>query len=299
MQPVTMAELKTLGERAEAAAWRLDHMLHAFDLHADQEAGFRHFRSHQIALRKASASFDGKREALFLLEVANADDVRRWPFGYRYMKSAHAWLLWCGSMVGRCRFEYTDDPAEAFDGEKIEVRTDDGDSIQEIIPDFDTIGETLKQAQAVRDREYLRAVKFLIENPAATGPTADESDYEQAHLYGPQSDRHDDQYAEYLGRRVYLGAPGTQVSKLFWLLADPLGVSRSLTEIQKALFGFSVERDYGNEEDYQRALKRVGKARDNLRARLNSPEFGGVLMIVCEDRKTYPSYRMIPTKPKR
>jgi len=45
-----------------------------------------------------------------------------------------------------------------------------------------------------------------------------------------------------VGKRIYLGHD-TQVSRLFWLLASPVGRAHTLAEVQRAIDGIETARD--------------------------------------------------------
>jgi hypothetical protein len=81
----------------------------------------------------------------------------------------------------------------------------------------------------------------------------------------PQRDEYDPRIAWWFGKRIYLGND-TQVSRLFWLLADPPGRAYCISQVQKAIDGYQVDESLGSTiDDVRKAEQRVRKVTSRLR----------------------------------
>jgi hypothetical protein len=106
-------------------------------------------------------------------------------------------------------------------------------------------------------------------------------------------DEHDPRIAWCVGKRIYLG-DDTQVSRLFWLLASPLGRACSLGEVQRAVDGMETPRQIDESgEEYKKAGQRVRKAISKLRSRLIEGGADNHLIINRGGNQKYPEYTMV------
>ena len=108
---------------------------------------------------------------------------------------------------------------------------------------------------------------------------------------GPGPDPHDTRKAVWLGKRIYLG-DDTGVSRLFWLLARPVGAARSLNELQRAVDGMETDRDCDPDE-VRKAGQRVRKVISKLRAALREAELDDHVLIVRGGAQAEPEYTMV------
>lgn len=106
-------------------------------------------------------------------------------------------------------------------------------------------------------------------------------------------DEHDAKIAWCAGKRIYLG-DDTQISRLFWLLASPLGRACSLGEVQRAVDDMETTRDMDESgEEYKKAGQRVRKALSKLRARLIEAGADDHLFVHRGGNRKYPEYTMV------
>jgi len=108
---------------------------------------------------------------------------------------------------------------------------------------------------------------------------------------GPTKDPHDNRVARWAGKRIYLGND-TQVSRLFWLLAKPVGRSMTLAEVQRAIDGMETTRDRPPDE-VRKAGQRVRKAISKLRAALRDAGLDDHVVIVRGGSQAEPEYSMV------
>jgi hypothetical protein len=118
-------------------------------------------------------------------------------------------------------------------------------------------------------------------------PEADES----ADAGGPVEDPQDTRAARWAGKRIYLGND-TEVSRLFWLLAKPVGRAASLAEVQRAIDGMETPRDY-RPDDVRKAAQRVRKVVSKLRAAIHEAELDAHVVIVKGGSQAEPDYTML------
>lgn len=141
------------------------------------------------------------------------------------------------------------------------------------------------------------------EEQAQTGPTTEtphaddvlrEADIVESTQYGgPIEDEYDDRFAKWMGKRLYLGRD-TQVSRLFWLLARPLGRARRMDEVQMAVDGMLTDDSIGSPpEEIRKAALRVRKAVSKLRARMRDDGFDDHLVIHRDGGNECPEYTMV------
>ncbi len=83
---------------------------------------------------------------------------------------------------------------------------------------------------------------------------------------GPEPDPHDTRKVVWYGKRIYLGKD-TQVSRLFWLLARPVGAARKITQLQEAIDGMITTPDM-HPDDVRKASQRLWKVVHKLRCAL-------------------------------
>lgn len=122
--------------------------------------------------------------------------------------------------------------------------------------------------------------------PGATAETEDAGD-----VGGPTEDPHDTRKAVWAGKRIYLGND-TQIARLFWLLAKPVGRAASLAEVQRAVDGMETDRD-GRPDDVRKAAQRVRKAISDLRAALREVGLDDHVVIVKGGPQDTPDYTMV------
>jgi len=93
-------------------------------------------------------------------------------------------------------------------------------------------------------------------------------------------DPQDDRLAWCLGKRICLGSD-TQISRLFWLLASPIGRACSLGEIQRAVDGMETNADMGvSAAALHKTSQCVRKAISRLRKALREWGADAHLLIV-------------------
>jgi hypothetical protein len=106
-------------------------------------------------------------------------------------------------------------------------------------------------------------------------------------------DEHDPRIAWCVGKRIYLGAD-TQISRLFWLLASPVGRACTLADVQRAIDGFETMREEGSDDgEFKQASQRVRKATSKLRAALREADVDEHLIIVRGGDRENPEYTMV------
>jgi len=110
---------------------------------------------------------------------------------------------------------------------------------------------------------------------------------------GPQRDPVDNRLAWWMGKRIYLG-DDTQISRLFWLLASPLGQRRAMAEVQRAIDHMETS-DFVNSsaEDIRKSQQRVRKAISILRQRLVESELDKHVLITKGGTQIDPDYTMV------
>jgi len=130
--------------------------------------------------------------------------------------------------------------------------------------------------------------------PTSTKPSAPDAKPnadEPADAGGPMEDPHDSRKVVWAGKRIYLGND-TEVSRLFWLLAKPVGRARSLAEVQRAIDGMETDRD--SRPDYVRkAGQRMRKVVSKLRAALRDAGLEDHVLIVRGGTQAEPEYSMV------
>jgi len=168
------------------------------------------------------------------------------------------------------------------------------------IENWDAAGKAIAEALAnlftVRQAES-EAGKQI---PELTAPAADDDDAaageEGAELQaaGPMPDEHDERVAWWVGKRIYLGRD-TQVSRLFWLLAKPVGRAHSLGAVQRAVDGMETNAGTGSTpKEIEKARKRVRKAISKLRAALREAKLDDHYVIHRGGTQDEPEYSLIP-----
>lgn len=108
----------------------------------------------------------------------------------------------------------------------------------------------------------------------------------------PQVDPYDKRVVNWVGKRLYLGHD-TQVSRLFWLLAKPIGVARNLGEVQRAVDQMETDRDERGEAEFQLAMNRLAKAISKLRKQLREHDLDDHVLIVKGGERDWPNYTMV------
>ena len=110
---------------------------------------------------------------------------------------------------------------------------------------------------------------------------------------GIRRDEHDPRLAWCMGKRIYLGND-SQISRLFWLLASPIGRACTLADVQRAIDGFETERDEdASDAGFKQAGQRVRKAFSRLRRALREAEVDDHVLIVRGGSAAWPEYTMV------
>ncbi|MBD3291351.1 MAG: hypothetical protein GF393_00395 [Armatimonadia bacterium] len=110
-------------------------------------------------------------------------------------------------------------------------------------------------------------------------------------LGGPEPDPYDDRKVVWFGKRVFLGGD-TQIRRLFWLLARPVGSAHRQGEVQRAVDGMETDRA-DDPEEAKRADQRVRKAVSKLRDRLREAQLDTHVLIVRGGPQDAPEYSMV------
>ena len=111
-------------------------------------------------------------------------------------------------------------------------------------------------------------------------------------------DENDPRLAWCMSKRIYLGKD-SQIGRLFWLLASPVGRARTLAEVQRAVDGFETDRDRDSDEDgFKQASQRLRKALSKLRQAIREAEVDAHLLIVRGGNAAFPEYTMVLRFPK-
>jgi len=125
-------------------------------------------------------------------------------------------------------------------------------------------GATPKPADGGDDRSPDGPKEDEYDDRSPDGPKEDE--YDGRSLGGPKEDEYDDRVAWWMGKRIYLGS-NTQISRLFWLLANPVGRAHLFSEVQRAVDQMEANTDTGSTpEDVEKSRKRICKAVSKLKA---------------------------------
>lgn len=95
---------------------------------------------------------------------------------------------------------------------------------------------------------------------------------------GPEPDPLDRRYAVWIGKRIYVG-DNTDVAKLFWLLAQPLGRPRLIGEVQRAVEGYETHHGYSSQKDCRRSSQRIRKVASVLRGRIRDAGLENRLLV--------------------
>jgi hypothetical protein len=157
-----------------------------------------------------------------------------------------------------------------------------------------TIAEIYDWAIAWAKREALRLKIARGETPilsASHSPVRRAT--RKAEDASVRRDEHDVRIAWCVGKRIYLGHD-TQVSRLFWLLALPVGRAHTLAEVQRAIDGIETSRDMdATGEEYQKASQRVRKAISKLRAAIEEGGAADHVLIVRGGSQIDPEYTLV------
>lgn len=108
---------------------------------------------------------------------------------------------------------------------------------------------------------------------------------------GPTEDPHDNRAVWWAGKRIYLGND-TQMSRLFWLLAKPVGRAAMLAEVQRAIDGMETTQDMRPDE-VRKADQRVWKVISKLRAELVKAGLDDHVLIARGGTQADPEYSMV------
>lgn len=115
----------------------------------------------------------------------------------------------------------------------------------------------------------------------------------------PQRDMYDKRIAWWVGHRIYLGV-NTRVSRLFWLLAEQLGIFCPMHEIQAEVDGYVTNASLGHSaEEIQKADQRLRQTLSRLRGRLREANVDDHVFIHRELTGMGPGlmmYRRFPDK---
>jgi hypothetical protein len=106
-------------------------------------------------------------------------------------------------------------------------------------------------------------------------------------------DENDPCIAWCMGKRIYLG-DDTQLSRLFWLLASPVGRANSLAEVQRAVDFQESSEEVGTEDaEIQKSHQRLRKAISKLRAALREADVDDHLLITRGGSQKEPAYTLL------
>jgi len=130
--------------------------------------------------------------------------------------------------------------------------------------------------------------------PAASGESEPRPEAGDAgRLDVPIVDRHDDRVVWWIGRRLYLGRD-TQIARLFWLLAKPVGRAHTLGQVQRAVDGMETSAHVGSgPEDIAKAGKRMRKVVSKLRAAMRESGLDTHFVIHRGGSQSEPEYSLI------
>lgn len=132
--------------------------------------------------------------------------------------------------------------------------------------------------------ETPEAAAILAETDVAATPEFD-------HAGDPEPDPYDTRKAVWFGKRIYLGND-SQVSRLFWLMAKPVGAARSAREVQRAVDGGDSGCDRSPHEA-RKAAQRMRKAFSKLRAALEEAGLDHHVVIVPGGPREDREYSMV------
>lgn len=158
-----------------------------------------------------------------------------------------------------------------------------------------TARDVYVMALAWMDRQEILARKLA---DSISGPDQQASDVKalrppvKGRIGNPEPHPHDHRKAMWGGKYIYLGN-NTQVSRLFWLLAKPVGRPRTMGEVQRAVDGVESDPGYCGEEEARKACLRVRKAVSKLRERLREARVDEHAAIVREGQSDSPEYTML------
>jgi hypothetical protein len=127
--------------------------------------------------------------------------------------------------------------------------------------------------------------------PAAESQT-DEDEDELANIGCPVSPPYDTRVAIWAGRRIYLGND-TEVSRLFWMLARPVGRSANIAAMQRAIDGMETDPDERPEDEVRKAAQRMRKVISKLRKELHKAGLDHHVVIVKGGSQESPEYSMV------
>jgi len=153
------------------------------------------------------------------------------------------------------------------------------------------LASTLVAIQRFQAKIVAADAELADHPPAGPAAKADADRDPSIQPGGPEPDPHDTRKAIWVGKRIYLG-DDTQVSRLFWLLAQPVGVARTLGEVQRAVDGMETDRD-SRPDEVKKAAQRVRKAMSRLRAALREAELDRHVIIVPGGPREVPEYTMV------
>ena len=110
---------------------------------------------------------------------------------------------------------------------------------------------------------------------------------------GIRHDEYDPRIVWCLGKRIYLGED-TQISRLFWLLAKPIGRVHTLWDVQRAIDVGETRRDTDDTgEEFRKACQRVRRAMARLRRAIRDADADTHLLIVAGGDRANPEYTMV------
>lgn len=154
------------------------------------------------------------------------------------------------------------------------------------------IAKVKDQAQTGNAKDRAQA-ESTTETPPADDVLTEADILESTQYGGPIEDEYDDRFAKWMGKRLYLGRD-TQASRLFWLLARPLGRARRIDEVQIAVDGMITDDSIDSPpEEIRKAALRVRKAVSKLRARMRDDGFDDHLVIHRDGGNECPEYTMV------
>ena len=161
-----------------------------------------------------------------------------------------------------------------------------------------TLEEVYRWAIAWAKREVLRNQIARGELPIQAGnPPTVRTETTSADNASIRRDEHNPRIVWCVGKRVYLGND-TQISRLFWLLASPVGRACSLGEVQRALVEVETDREV-NANEFRMVSQRVRKALSKLRQALREGGADHHILVVRGGDAENPEYTMVLRHPRQ
>jgi len=153
--------------------------------------------------------------------------------------------------------------------------------------------ELLDRLNAQQRRSSGDTNKADSSQPEHVSSTKDDS-CEIDDIGGPAPDEFHPGDAIWDGKHIKLGRD-TQLSRLFWHLAKPLGKKRHVEEIQMALDGYLTDKSINDEQEVERWMNQLRVVITKLRVRLREAGLDQGVAIIREGSGLNLTYAMINT----